>query len=140
MVKIHTAMKLQIECFSIHKNYINYQPTKLTNKKKTLLLSSNYKNHKLLAASKFDNFIWQTKGHKIGITHLNNNTERLVVLLGTYLRLIGILYVLSPVHTKHDNDKDNYNDNYICVHTSERYRLFILSARASACFKFSSTL
>ncbi len=39
---------------------------------------------------------------------------------------------LSPVHTKHDNDKDNYNDNYICVHTSERYRLFILSARASA--------
>ncbi len=40
--------------------------------------------------------------------------------------------VLSPVHTKHDNDKDNYNDNYICVHTSERYRLFILSARASA--------
>ncbi len=40
--------------------------------------------------------------------------------------------LLSPVHTKHDNDKDNYNDNYICVHTSERYRLFILSARASA--------
>ncbi len=39
---------------------------------------------------------------------------------------------LKPVHTKHDNDKDNYNDNYICVHTSERYRLFILSARASA--------
>ncbi len=39
---------------------------------------------------------------------------------------------LSPVHTKHDNDKDNYNDNYICVHTSERYRLFILSARESA--------
>ncbi len=40
--------------------------------------------------------------------------------------------MLSPVHTKHDNDKDNYNDNYIRVHTSERYRLFILSARASA--------
>ncbi len=39
---------------------------------------------------------------------------------------------LSPVHTKYDNDKDNYNDNYICVHTNERYRLFILSARASA--------
>ncbi len=38
----------------------------------------------------------------------------------------------SPVHTKHDNDKDNYNDNYICVHTSERYRLFILSPRESA--------
>ncbi len=40
--------------------------------------------------------------------------------------------LLSPVHTKHDNDNDDYNDNYICVHTSERYRLFILSARASA--------
>ncbi len=33
---------------------------------------------------------------------------------------------LIPVHTKHDND------NYICVHTSQRYRLFILSACASA--------
>ncbi len=33
-----------------------------------------------------------------------------------------------PVHTKHDNDKDND----ISVHTSERYRLFILSTRASA--------
>ncbi len=54
-----------------------------------------------------------------------------LVLLYTILYLIE-LWVLSPVHTKHDNDKDNYNDNYICVHTSERYRLFILSARASA--------
>ncbi len=41
---------------------------------------------------------------------------------------VTYLWLLSPVHTKHDNDKDNY----ICVHTSERYRLFILSARASA--------
>ncbi len=36
--------------------------------------------------------------------------------------------VLSPVHTKNDN----YKDNNISVHTSERYHLFILSARASA--------
>ncbi len=28
--------------------------------------------------------------------------------------------VLRPVHTKHDNDKDNYKDNDISVHTSER--------------------
>ncbi len=34
----------------------------------------------------------------------------------------------SPVHTKNDN----YKDNDISVHTSERYRLFILSARSSA--------
>ncbi len=47
-------------------------------------------------------------------------------------KLFGGHVALSPVHTKHDNDKDNYNDNYICVHTSERYHLFILSARASA--------
>ncbi len=39
---------------------------------------------------------------------------------------------LRPVHTKHDNYKDNYKDNDISVHTSERYRLFILSAHASA--------
>ncbi len=34
---------------------------------------------------------------------------------------------LSPVHTK----DDNYKDNDIIVHTSERYRLFILSTSAS---------
>ncbi len=34
---------------------------------------------------------------------------------------------LSPVHTKNDN----YKDNDISVHTSIRYRLFTLSARAS---------
>ncbi len=38
------------------------------------------------------------------------------------------IWDLSPVHTKHDN----YKDNDISVHTSERYRLFIRSARASA--------
>ncbi len=37
-------------------------------------------------------------------------------------------FVSSPVHTKNDN----YKDNDISVHTSERYRLFILSARSSA--------
>ncbi len=42
------------------------------------------------------------------------------------------IFIIKPRSHKHDNDKDNYNDNYICVHTSERYRLFILSARASA--------
>ncbi len=36
--------------------------------------------------------------------------------------------VLSPVHTKNVN----YKDNDISVHTSERYLLFILSTRASA--------
>ncbi len=35
---------------------------------------------------------------------------------------------LSLVHTKNDN----YKDNDISVHTSEQYRLFILSMRASA--------
>ncbi len=40
----------------------------------------------------------------------------------------SVLWGLKPLHTKHDN----YNDNYICVHTSEQYRLFILSARTSA--------
>jgi len=39
---------------------------------------------------------------------------------------------LSPVHTKNDN----YND--ISIHTSERYRLFILSARGVCRFKFTS--
>ncbi len=34
---------------------------------------------------------------------------------------------LRPIHTKHDN----YKDNDIRVHTSEQYRLFILSARTS---------
>ncbi len=34
---------------------------------------------------------------------------------------------LSPVHTKNDN----YKDNDISVHTSGRYRLYILSACAS---------
>ncbi len=42
------------------------------------------------------------------------------------------IVVLRPVHTKRDNYKDNYKDNDISVHTSERYRLFILSAHASA--------
>ena len=34
---------------------------------------------------------------------------------------------LRPVHTKNDD----YKDNDISVHTSERYLLFILSARSS---------
>ncbi len=38
----------------------------------------------------------------------------------------------SPVHTKNDNYKDNYKDNDISVHTSEQYRLFILSVCSSA--------
>ncbi len=38
---------------------------------------------------------------------------------------------LSPVHTKHDNYKVNDKDNDISIHTGERYRLFILSARTS---------
>ncbi len=36
--------------------------------------------------------------------------------------------VLSPVQTK----DDNYKDNYISVHTSGRYRLFIISSHSSA--------
>ncbi len=43
-----------------------------------------------------------------------------------------ISFVLSPVHTKNENYKDNYKDNDISVHTSEWYRRFILSARSSA--------
>ncbi len=38
------------------------------------------------------------------------------------------LSALSPVHTKNDI----YKDNDIRAHTSERYRLFIQSTRASA--------
>ncbi len=46
-----------------------------------------------------------------------------------YSSFSAILYlVLSPVQTK----DDNYKYNYISVHTSGRYRLFILSARSSA--------
>ncbi len=44
----------------------------------------------------------------------------------------NLFFVLSPVHTKNENYKDNYKDNDISVHTSERYRRFILSARSSA--------
>ncbi len=40
--------------------------------------------------------------------------------------------LLSPVHTKYDNYKDNYKDNDISVHTSELYHLFILSTPASS--------
>ncbi len=43
---------------------------------------------------------------------------------------------LRPVHTKEDNCKDNYKDNDISVHTSKQYRLFILSAHASAALNF----
>ncbi len=39
---------------------------------------------------------------------------------------------LSPIHTKNNNYDSNYKDTDISVHTSGRYRLFILSARSSA--------
>ncbi len=39
--------------------------------------------------------------------------------------------MLSSIHTKNDNYKDNYKDNNISIHTSELYRLFILSAHVS---------
>ncbi len=39
---------------------------------------------------------------------------------------------LSPIHTKNDN----YKDNYISILTSERHRLFILSACASAALNY----
>ncbi len=44
---------------------------------------------------------------------------------------IVFLKLLSPIHTKNNNYKDNHKDNNISVHTSKIYRLFILSARVS---------
>ncbi len=41
---------------------------------------------------------------------------------------------LSPVHTKNDN----YKDNNISIHTSRRYRLYILSARASVFLNYQA--
>ncbi len=43
---------------------------------------------------------------------------------------------LRPVHIRNDNNKDKDKDNYISVHTSGRYRLFILSARSSTSLNF----
>ncbi len=42
----------------------------------------------------------------------------------------GIFSILSPVHTKNGNYKDNYKDNDISIHTSERYCL-LFEAHAS---------
>lgn len=42
--------------------------------------------------------------------------------------------VLRPVHTKNDN----YKNNYISVHTSGQYSVFILSARSSAALSFQA--
>ncbi len=50
------------------------------------------------------------------------------ILLQNTTSRIRVLGLLSPIHTKNDN----YKDNDISVHTSGRYRLFILSARSSA--------
>ncbi len=48
------------------------------------------------------------------------------------LIVVLVLTDLRPIHTKNDNYKDNYKDNDSSVHTSNRYRLFILSSCSSA--------
>ncbi len=36
--------------------------------------------------------------------------------------------VLRPIHTKNDNCKDNYNDNYISVYVNENNMLELFNA------------
>ncbi len=47
-------------------------------------------------------------------------------------KMQNLKHLLNPVPTKNNNYTDNYKDYDISVHTSERYRLFVLSAHASA--------
>ncbi len=52
-----------------------------------------------------------------------------------------LIWKKRPVYTKNDNmNKDNYKDNDIGIHTSRRYRLFILSTLSSRRFQFLSSL
>ncbi len=64
-----------------------------------------------------------------------NFFKRFILYFSSYIKDFKFsLQQLSPVHTKNDN----YKDNDISVHTSERYRLFILSARVSATLNFQA--
>ncbi len=55
--------------------------------------------------------------------YVNSELWEKIQNLGLYFALLKCLPVLRPIHTK----SNNYKDNYISVHTSGRYRPFILS-------------
>ncbi len=59
----------------------------------------------------------------------SNNILQYYCFYFIFVQIVNIkeheIFIKNPVHTKNDN----YKDTNISVHTSERYRLFIRSAR-----------
>ncbi len=101
----------------------------------SLCLCADGKHCSYLLCGLVDHFASNCQGK----VHLKTHIHTLVCASSSYIciqsyetlentRLGVCMCKTHPVHTKNDN----YKDKDISVHTSERYRLFILSAHSSA--------